>query len=186
MRRNAPTYRQGWPRRGRVTLKPFSQGLSAEEWRRFWESFRDPEIAEWNGNRPLKMPLWLFKRVVSSEIRRGDRIGFVILDEKGEWLGTLELYEGRGREASLGIILGRKDRWGQGYGREAVAAAVDYAFERLGLEKVKLRTFSHNERAQKAFAAAGFKVVGTEELPGGKEDVVMEITREEWREAGCC
>jgi len=173
--------RSDWPRRGRITLKPFNQGLSAEEWRRFWESFRDPEIAEWNGNRPLKMPLWLFKRVVSGEIKRGDRIGFVVLDENGDWLGTLELYESNRRQATLGIILGRKDRWGQGYGREAVAAAVDYAFERLGLEKIKLRTFAHNQRAQRAFVAAGFKVVGDEDLPGGKKDVLMEINREDWR-----
>ena len=172
-----------WPSWGRVTLKPFSHGLSAEEWRRFWDSFRDPEIALWNGNRPLRMPLWLFKRVVSSEIKRGDRIGFVILDENGDWLGTLELYEGGRDEATLGIILGRKDRWGLGYGREAVAAAVDYAFARLGLEKVKLRTFSHNQRARRAFAAAGFKVVGSEDLPGGKKDVLMEISRVEWLES---
>ena len=170
-----------WPRRGRVTLKPFNQGLSAEEWRRFWESFRDSEIAAWNGSRPLKMPLWLFKRVVSGEIKRGDRIGFVILDENGDWLGTLELYEGNRREATLGIILGRKDRWGMGYGREAVAAAIDYAFRRLSFTKIKLRTYSHNLRARKAFAAAGFKEVGIENLPGGKQDVLMEIRREDWR-----
>jgi RimJ/RimL family protein N-acetyltransferase len=99
-------------------------------------------------------------------------------------LGTLELYDSNRREATLGIILGRKDRWGQGYGREAVAAALDYAFGRLGLQKVKLRTFSHNERAQRAFKAAGFKTVGYEELSGGKADVLMEAAREDWHEAG--
>jgi len=175
--------RADWPRWGRVTLKPFAQGLSAEEWRLFWESFRDPEIAEWNGNRPLKMPLWLFKRVVSGEIKRGDRVGFAILDENGEWLGTLELYDSGRGVATLGIILGRKDRWGQGYGREAVRALLQYAFDRMGLQKVKLQTFSHNERARRAFRAAGFREVGRLDLGGGKEDVVMEITREEWLEA---
>lgn len=173
-----------WPRWGRVVLKPFTYGLSAAEWRWFWESFRDPEIAEWNGNRPLRMPLWLFKRVVASEVKRGDRIGFAILDENGDWLGTLELYDGGRGEATLGIIIGRKDRWGQGYGREAVRALLGYAFERLGLEKVKLRTFSHNERARRAFRAAGFRETGTASLPGGKQDTLMEITKEEWREAG--
>ena len=173
-----------WPRCCRVILKPFSYGLTAAEWRWFWESFRDPEIAEWNGNRPLRMPLWLFKRVVSGEIKRGERIGFAILDEKNEWLGTLELYDGGGGQATLGIILGRKDKWGQGYGREAVRAVLAYAFERLGLRKVKLRTFSHNERARRAFRAAGFRETGTAELPGGKQDVLMEISREEWHEAG--
>ncbi|WP_293173034.1 GNAT family N-acetyltransferase [Oceanithermus sp.] len=167
------------PRWGRVTLKPFHEGLTPREWRGFWESFRDPEIARWNGNRPLKMPLWLFKRIVMGEVRRGERIGFVILDEQGGWLGTLELYDLKEREATLGIILGRKDRWGQGYGREAVRAVLGYAFGRMGLERVKLRTFAHNERARRAFRAAGFREVGEVELPGGKKDVLMEARPED-------
>ena len=173
-----------WPRCGRVTLKPFTYGLSAEEWRGFWESFRDPEIAKWNGNRPLRMPLWLFKRVVLGEIKRGERLGFVALDEHGDWLGTLELYDLKEREVTLGIILGRKDRWGQGYGREAVRALLDYAFDVLGLDRVKLRTFAFNQRARRAFAAAGFREVGEEELPGGKRDVLMEARKED-RDAPC-
>jgi RimJ/RimL family protein N-acetyltransferase len=60
---------------------------------------------------------------------------------------------------------------------------LQYAFDRMGLQKVKLRTFSHNERARRAFRAAGFREVGRLDLGGGKEDVVMEITREEWLEA---
>ena len=176
-----PSKQEYWPRWGRVTLKPFSHGLTSQEWRWFWESFRDPEIAKWNGNRPLKMPLWLFKRIVAGEVRRGDRVGFAILDEEGEWLGTLELYETDRNEATLGIIIGRKDRWGQGYGREAVAAAVEYAFARLGVDRVKLRTFGHNERALKAFAAAGFREVGREDLPDGRKDVLMEVTKQDWR-----
>ena len=175
------TAESDWPRCGRVLLKPFTCGLSATEWRGFWESFRDPEIAHWNGNRPLRMPLWLFKRVVQGEIKRGERIGYVILDEQGGWLGTLELYDLAPEEASLGIILGRKDRWGRGYGREAVQALLQHAFGTLGLERVKLRTFAHNERARRAFAAAGFREVGEEPLPRGKADVLMEAWKDAWR-----
>ncbi len=173
-----------WPSCGRVTLKPFSSGLTPQEWRWFWESFRDEEIATWNGNRPLRMPLWLFKRIVAGEVKRGERLGFVVLDEKGEWLGTLELYQLDLREATLGIILGRKDRWGRGYGREAVKALLAYAFKRLGLEVVKLRTYSHNERAKRAFLAAGFREMGEEELAGGKKDTLMECRKSDWRD-GC-
>ncbi len=170
-----------WPRCRRVTLKPFPYGMTAAEWRGFWESFRDPEIAEWNGNRPLRMPLWLFKRVVMGEIKRGHRLGFVILDEHGDWLGTVELYDFNGREATLGIILGRKERWGRGYGREAVAAVLAYAFHHLGLERVKLSTFAHNMRARRAFSAAGFRERGEVNLPGGKKDVLMEAWKDDWR-----
>ena len=70
-----------WPRFGRVVLKPFSAGLSEAEWKGLYETFRDPEVAEWNGSSPLRSPFWLFKRFVLAEARRKDRVAFVILDE---------------------------------------------------------------------------------------------------------
>ena len=166
-----------WPRYGRVTLKPFSAGLTEEEWKGLYETFRDPEVAEWNGSSPLRSPFWLFTRFVLAEMRRKDRLAFVILDERGEYLGTLELYDLTPEEATLGILIGRKDRWGQGYGTEAVRAALAYAFGSLGLKRVKLRTFAHNLRARRAFEKAGFRQVGLGPGPKGREDVYMEVTR---------
>lgn len=183
------TLSNAWPRYGKVTLKPFTEPLTETEWRRFYDCFRDPEIAEWNGSRPLKMPLWLFKRVVLGEVGRGDRIGFGILDEQGEWLGTVELYELSHGEATLGILIGVKDRWGQGYGTDAVRAVLEYAFCSLRLQKVKLRTYRHNLRAQRAFQKAGFRYVEAPPTPALRfnfgltprtEFVPMEISREDW------
>jgi RimJ/RimL family protein N-acetyltransferase len=170
-----------WPRYGRVVLKPFSSGLSEEEWKGLYETFRDPEIAEWNGSSPLRTPFWLFKRFVLAETKRKDRLAFIVLDEKGEYLGTVELYDILPREqATLGILIGRKDRWGQGYGTEAVRAALAYAFGPLGLKRVRLRTFAHNLRARRAFLKAGFREVGLGPGPKGKEDVYMEVRREDF------
>lgn len=177
-----------WPRQGRVTLKPFTEAITDEEWRRFYECFRDPEIAEWNGSRPMKMPLWLFKRVVMGEVSRGDRLGFGILDEKGEWLGTVELYEMSRSEATLGILIGAKDHWGKGYGTDAVRAVLEHAFTELGLRKIKLRTYKHNLRAQRAFEKAGFRYMAASAitprfnfgLAAKPEFVPMEITKEQW------
>lgn len=178
-----------WPRYGRVTLKPFGAGLTEEEWKGLYETFRDPEVAEWNGSSPLRSPFWLFKRFVLAEMRRKDRLAFVILDEKGEYLGTLELYDLTSvafpsgehlAEATLGILIGRKDRWGQGYGNEAVRAALAYAFGPLGLKRVKLRTFAHNVRARRAFEKAGFRQMGLGPGPKGREDVYMEVRHEDF------
>ncbi|KGQ22232.2 GNAT family N-acetyltransferase [Thermus filiformis] len=165
-----------WPRFGRVTLKPFSAGLSEEEWKALWETFKDPEVAYWNGTTPLKSPLWLFKRLVQMDLRRKDRLAFGILDERGELIGTVELYDLTPEEGTLGILIGRKDRWGQGYGTEAVKALLGYAFGPLGLKRVRLRTFAHNERAQRAFKKAGFQEVGRARTREG-EDVLMEVER---------
>ncbi|MDX2005729.1 MAG: GNAT family N-acetyltransferase [Meiothermus sp.] len=177
-----------WPKVGKVTLKPFTETLTDEEWRRFYDCFRDPEIAEWNGSRPLKMPLWLFKRVVMGEVSRGDRLGFGILDECGEWLGTVELYELSRNEATLGILIGAKARWGKGYGTDAVRAVLQYGFTKMGLRKVKLRTYKHNVRAQRAFEKSGFRLVANPNPPPRfnfglaprPEFVPMEIAKDEW------
>ena len=39
----------------------------------------------------------------------------------------------------------REDAWGQGYAKEAAIASVDYAFDRLGAERVVAITFIGNE-----------------------------------------
>src|SRR3990172_10507484 len=62
--------------------------------------------------------------------------------------------------AELGIVIGERDSWGLGYGRGAVAILVAFGCERLGLARIVLRTFPDNERAHRAFAAVGFRVVG--------------------------
>ncbi len=165
-----------------VRLKDFRQGLSDEEWRAFYQAFKDPEIAHYNGHRPLKMPFWLFRRVVMAELSRGDRVAFAILDEEGKWLGAVELYEIEASRATLGVILTDKRRWGMGYGSEAVRQAVRFAFQELGLEKVELRTFKWNTRARRAFEKAGFRLVGFVPASGGEEDALMVMTKEVWRE----
>jgi len=164
-----------------VRLKDFREGVSEEGWRRFYEAFRDPEIARYNGHRPLKLPFALFRRIVEAEIRRGDRIIFGVLDEKGEWLGTVELYDIGQKKATLGIILSAKERWGQGYGTQAVTRALEYAFDELGLERVELRTFRWNARARRAFEKAGFRLVSYLPAPGHEVDALMAVARDEWQ-----
>lgn len=85
-------------------------------------------------------------------------IGSAALTEINERLGT----------CLFRIVIGEKDAWGRGYGTEATRLVVDEAFEHLGLRQVQLEVFSHNERAQRAYARVGFHVTGehNEWIPG--------------------
>ena len=171
---------------GRVTLKPLAE-LASADWRRFYAYFKDREIADWNGAKPLRIPEWLFQRVMLEEERAGERFGFGIYDENQAFIGSVELYElrphppARPTDATLGIMIGERSLWGGGYGREAVTAVLRWAFEikQDPLDRVRLRTFAHNRRAQRAFRAAGFRETGREERRD-HTDVLMCITREEW------
>ncbi len=61
------------------------------------------------------------------------------------------------KEAEYGIFIGEDDAVGKGYGSEAARLAVQYAFERMKLERLVLRVFTDNESAINSYKAAGFK-----------------------------
>jgi RimJ/RimL family protein N-acetyltransferase len=81
----------------------------------------------------------------------------------GTLIGACALmdFEGaRHRSAYLRILIGEKSWWGHGYGTEATELVVREAFERLGLDEVKLEVFSTNERAIRAYRRVGFQQTG--------------------------
>lgn len=166
---------------GRVRLLPLDE-LDGGAWKRVFEHFRDPEIAHLNGTPPNRMPLWLLRRVLRADSRRPDRETYGILDEAGEYIGTIELYDIRHTVATLGIIIGERSHWSRGYGPEAIHALLGHAFRVLGLERVKLSTFADNPRAQAAFKKVGFHELRRVAAEGGRTDVQMEITRGAWLE----
>ncbi|MBM7562772.1 GNAT family N-acetyltransferase [Fusibacter tunisiensis] len=58
--------------------------------------------------------------------------------------------------AELGITIGNKDYWGQGYGSAAIIEMLDFGFEKLDLHKIWLRVDKDNERAIKSYKKIGF------------------------------
>jgi [ribosomal protein S5]-alanine N-acetyltransferase len=65
------------------------------------------------------------------------------------------------RSADLGIRIGDEKHRGQGFGKEALAMALNYCWNHLNLERVSLNVFRHNARAIAAYSACGFKKEGT-------------------------
>jgi RimJ/RimL family protein N-acetyltransferase len=57
-------------------------------------------------------------------------------------------------------FLFRRDRWGFGFGREAVAALIAHAFGPLKLERLEARIHAGNRRAKKLAMALGFRPEG--------------------------
>jgi RimJ/RimL family protein N-acetyltransferase len=87
--------------------------------------------------------------------------------------------------AWVGIGLGERKYWGQGYGTDAMNAILRYAFHELNLRRVTLGFFEYNLRAKRSYEKAGFVMEGR--LRGGilregrRWDIFfMGILREEW------
>jgi RimJ/RimL family protein N-acetyltransferase len=85
----------------------------------------------------------------------------------------------------VGIGLGDRDYWGNGYGTDAMRVILRYAFMELNLHRVSLDVFEYNPRAQRSYEKAGFKVEGRQrqamQRDGRRWDFIfMGILREEW------
>jgi RimJ/RimL family protein N-acetyltransferase len=64
------------------------------------------------------------------------------------------------RSADIGIRIGEEKNRGQGYGKEALAMALDYCWRHLNLNRVGLIVFRNNPRAVSVYKAAGFRTEG--------------------------
>ena len=104
-------------------------------------------------------------------------IGFIVLDGI-QWANGC---------CMLGIGIGPGDCRGKGYGSEAIALVLQYAFTELNLHRVGLNFISFNDRAQGVYERAGFRYEGAEReyvhRDGGYYDLVyMGILQKEWLE----
>lgn len=88
-------------------------------------------------------------------------------------------------DAWVGIVIGEREYWGQGYGTEAMRLIVQYGFLEANLRRVSLALHSYNPRALRSYEKVGFKLEGTmrgeTQREGRHSDVYyMGILREEW------
>jgi RimJ/RimL family protein N-acetyltransferase len=90
----------------------------------------------------------------------------IALKETDHIIGGIGLDGSTGDESdepSLGYWLGQP-YWGNGYGREAVAAVIDHGFRTLGLESIRAYTDPSNAASQKVLLHCGLTHVGEIEL----------------------
>jgi RimJ/RimL family protein N-acetyltransferase len=104
-----------------------------------------------------------FKNLLDSykkEIEGNRQAFFGVENENNQLIGfsSHTFLEGE-RRARIGILIGRRDYWNKGYGRDAVMTLLHYLFEEKKVETVELDTAFFNIRAQKCFEACGFKRV---------------------------
>jgi diamine N-acetyltransferase len=94
-----------------------------------------------------------------------DRIWFVIVLKEGNRVigeaGLLRMFR-PWRCTDMTIIIGEKDAWGKGYGKEAGRLLLDYVFERLGFHRVSIGVVGLNKRALRFWESLGFKKEGVE------------------------
>ena len=110
----------------------------------------------------LPRPFESFEKFFEKRLEPTEPEAWFAIVVDGRMVGDCGLwdFDVTARHCNLGISIGERDSWGKGYGREAVRLLVDYAFKHHNLIKVCLTTTADNERAIRAYEAAGFQREG--------------------------
>jgi diamine N-acetyltransferase len=91
------------------------------------------------------------------------------------------------RAAEIGIVIGEKIFWGQGYGTETMRLMLKHGFKELNLNRIYLRVYETNLRGIRSYEKAGFKLEGRlrqDRFMDGKyiDVLLMSILRSEYKE----
>lgn len=171
-----------------VGLRPFEDPISDEEIAQVYRWSRDEQLLRWSGGQPTDLTLAEFSERLRSDQREclEQRRVFFILTPERRLIGRIGVFaiDWQRRDAELGIVIGEKSAWGKGYGRAAIRLLLHHLFGTTSLERIYLFTYPENLRAQRCFAACGFRIVGT--VPrfsierGEHTAIEMEITRRDF------
>ncbi|MCG7217501.1 GNAT family N-acetyltransferase [Paenibacillus mucilaginosus] len=136
--------------------------IMEEDWELRYRWGTDPDISA-TLQSGLGIPLSAAKareQILSFLADPGSRADFVVLDkETEEPIGFVHLtgIDPWARRAELGILIGRKEYHGQGYGTEITRLIVRFGFERLNLHKVYLTVNADNPAGIRCYEKAGFR-----------------------------
>lgn len=152
-----------------------------------------PAVMEWlGGSKPEEEARDIIRsRVMRWQEERGFTFWVVERKSDGELLGFcgLKLADDQNSpfagEFEIGWRL-RQDCWGQGFAKEAAIATLDFAFDRLGAERVLAITFRQNEASWGLMERLGMRFypeLGYDDsrFPDLNPTIVYGIRREEWR-----
>jgi len=146
-----------------------------------WRS--DDELARLDAAEPLKIPYteYLFEHATELNSPSERRRRFAIESLDGKHIGNCMYYDidKKKGQTELGIIIGDRNYWEQGYGTDAVTVLLDHIFSATSLNRVYLKTLNWNARAQACFQKCGFVPCG-QVKKRNNNFVTMELTRNNW------
>lgn len=138
------------------------RALEESDLERCYRWVNDPEVTE---HLTLRFPMstqqerqWLLQASSGD----GDK-SFAIEAADGQHIGNIGLHRINylDRNAELGILIGEKGHWNQGYGTDAILTLLKFAFEEMNLHRVYLRVDANHPRAIRCYEKCGFMREGT-------------------------
>jgi diamine N-acetyltransferase len=94
-----------------------------------------------------------------------DRVWFaIVLKKRNRVIGEAGLLrmDRPTRSTDMTIIIGERDAWGKGYGKEVGHLLLSYAFEHLGFHRISIGVVGFNKNALKFWKSLGYRKEGVE------------------------
>lgn len=149
--------------------------------------FSDLELNTYLGSPGTSWMLEHEQEWFDSLVRDHRKLFSIIVREGHQMIGNVgfNTIDARKQVAELGIAIGDKRAWGQGYGSEALRLLCDYGFTFLNLQTIYLWYTEFNQRGRSAYLKAGFRdagrIRGGDPFDGKRYDrVLMDITRDDF------
>jgi RimJ/RimL family protein N-acetyltransferase len=145
----------------KIRLRP----VERDDLPRFVAWFGDPEVhrhlAIWLPFSLAQEERWFEKRL--QQVERQELVLLAIETDEGVHIGNIGLHQidWKNRHTELGIVIGEKTYWDQGYGSDAIRTLLTLAFHEMNMHRVQLRVDADNTRAIRCYEKAGFKKEGT-------------------------
>lgn len=166
----------------RIYLSP----RSLEDAEKYVEWLNDFKTTDYLGRSNQIVTIEGEKKYLESTMEEEAVFGIIDIKED-KLIGTLGLHkiDHFKRTATLGIFIGDKEYRGKGYGTEAIRLILDYGFNYLNLNNIKLDLMEFNERALACYKKCGFKEYGRRrkcQFINGKyyDTIEMDILAEEF------
>lgn len=124
---------------------------------------KDPSINQYLESRFNSYTLNLIKNYIRATNKNNSNFLFgIFLNSNNEHIGNIKIgnINSFHRFADLGIMIGKKELWGKGYGTEAIKLATRFAFRKLKLHKLFAGIYANNKGSYKAFFKCGYILAG--------------------------
>jgi diamine N-acetyltransferase len=172
-----------------VSLRP----IERDDLPRYVAWFADPDVRR---HLTVYLPFSLAQEErwfesLLGRLERQEDVLLAIETADGTHIGSLGLHaiNWKDRSAELGIVIGDKAYWGQGYGTDAIRVLLGLAFGEMNLHRVFLRVDADNARGIRCYEKSGFQREGVSRHAVFREgayhdQVVMSILESEFEAHG--
>ena len=141
------------------TKRVYLRALEPDDYRISVKWRNDDEIWSMLGGRKYFVSSAYEKKWVEDVVYSGKDLKLAIcLQENNLYIGNVYLtdIDHVNRSAESHILIGNKECWGKGFASEAIELLLDYAFNELGLHRVKALVLESNKGSIKMHKKCGY------------------------------